>query len=132
MISLRIEPGERHPDRKIYSITEDGRRSLLGELASCEPTEVMRSEFLVLMFFAHLLPTDRLAYLLDKIETDYRAKLAYLESIRDEPCHSAGIRFTIDMGIATAGARLEVIVNGREELLAGHREIPPACHGEQV
>jgi len=127
LISLRVEPGERHPDRKIYSLTEQGRKALLEELETCEPTEVMRSEFLVLMFFAHLLPGDRLAYLLDKIETDYREKLDYLLSIRDDPCHTAGIRFTIDIGIATARAKLGVITGGREQLLATHRDPPQAC-----
>ncbi len=124
LISRRVEPGERHPDRKIYSITEQGRRILLDELAACEPTEVVRSEFMVLMFFAHLLPTDRLAYLLDRIETEYREKLAYLEGARDEPCHTSGIRFTIDIGIATLRAKLGVIVDGRDELLATHKDPP--------
>ena len=124
LISLRVEPGERHPDRKIYSITERGRATLLDELTTCEPTEVVRSEFMVLMFFAHLLPTDRLAYLLDRMEAEYREKLAYLEVTRDEPGHTAGIRFTIDIGIAAIQSHLGVITEGREGLLATHRDPP--------
>ena len=64
LIELRVEPGERHPDRKVYSITEEGRRTFLEEIVQTEPTEQMRSEFLVLLFFAHLLPTERLEVLL--------------------------------------------------------------------
>ncbi len=130
LIALRVEPGERHPDRKIYSITEQGHDVLLEELAGNEPTEVMRSEFLVLMFFAHLLPGERLSYLLDSMAGAYRDKLAYLEGIRNDPRHTAGIRFTIDIGIATLRAKLGVIAEHRGELLATHREIPPAWQGE--
>ncbi len=127
LISMRVEPGERHPDRKIYSITEAGREAFMTELVRTEPTEQMRSEFMVLMFFAHLLPTERLQALLDQVSANYREELAYLESLRDEPCNTAGIRFTIDIGIATLRASLEVLDSGREELLLNHSR-EPACH----
>ena len=129
LINLRVEPGERHPDRKVYSITEAGRAALVEELTATEPGERLRSEFLVLMFFAHLLPTDRLEQILDEVSTRYRDTKGYLESIRDLPEHSTGIRFSIDMGIATLGAKLDVIESHREELLAQHR-LPPVAGRE--
>ncbi len=124
LISMRVEPGDRHPDRKIYSITTTGREAFMAELVRTEPTEQMRSEFLVLMFFAHLLPTERLQVLLDKVTANYREELAYLESVRDEACNTAGIRFTIDIGIANLRASLQVLDSGREQLLAQHAMEP--------
>lgn len=132
LISLRVEPGSRHPERKVYRLTEAGRSSLIDELAASEPTEVMRSEFLVLIFFAHLLPTERLDHLLNRVETRYREKLAYLEEIRNEPGHTAGIRFTIDIGIASLRAKLAVILDHRKDLLATHREVPAESEGEST
>lgn len=124
MIRLRVEPGERHPDRKVYSITDTGREALLEELQGTEPTEQVRSDFLVLLFFAHLLPTERLTYLLDAVCRQYREALSYLESIRDEPGHTSGIRFTIGLGIAVLQAKLAFIETERTNLLATHQQAP--------
>jgi DNA-binding PadR family transcriptional regulator len=124
LISLRMEPGVRHPDRKVYSITDAGRQAFMNELVSTDPTEQLRSEFLVLMFFAHLLPTERLAQLLDQVSDRYREVLVYLESIQDCTTNTAGIRFTIDLGIATLRAKLDCIQANRAKLLAEHAAIP--------
>ncbi len=124
LIDLRVEPGERHPDRKIYSITPQGRQSLVEELLQAEPGEQIRSDFLVLLFFAHLLPNARVAWLLDRMIERYRHELEYLESIRDAPEHTAGIRFTIRIGITAVGAKLKFLQQQRDEFLREHaREI---------
>ena len=127
LISLRVEAGERHPDRKVYSITDAGRRALIEELTDAAPTEQLRSEFMVLMFFAHLLPAERLAQLLDEVDDGYQHSLSYLETIRDQPCHTPGIRFTIDMGIASLRAKLDTIARHREDLLRSHAQPVADC-----
>jgi PadR family transcriptional regulator AphA len=124
LIELRVEPGERHPDRKVYSITEAGRRAFLEEIVRAEPAEQLRSEFLVLVFFAHLLPTERLAGLLDEVCRRYRETLAYLESLEACEDNTAGIRFTIGLGIATLRAKLAFVESQREQLLDRHRVVP--------
>ena len=131
LIELRVEPGERHPDRKVYSVTDAGRNLFLEELVQAEPTEQMRSEFLVLMFFAHLLPTERLTALLDQVCGHHRGTLAYLESLESCEENTAGIRFTIGLGIATLKAKLAFIESQRERLLEQHRDIPPGWQEEQ-
>ena len=124
LISLRVEPGERHPDRKVYSITEAGREIFVGELVGTDPTEQLRSEFLVLMFFAHLLPTERLVELLDQVSKRYREVLNYLESLQGRTDNTAGIHFTIELGIATLQAKLDCIETNRAKLIAEHANIP--------
>ena len=124
LIALRVEPGARHPDRKVYSITEAGRQAFAAELVPTEPTERLRSEFLALMFFAHLLPTPRLGALLGQVCARYRETRAYLESRRHDPGHTPGIRFTIELGIATLSTKLDFIASRRTWLLAEHRRIP--------
>jgi len=131
LISLRVEQGARYPDRKVYSITEAGRQAFVSELTQTAPSEQLRSELLVLTFFAHLLPGERLAQVLDQAARQYRESLTYLESVRDHPSHSAGIRFTIDMGIASLRAKLECLSTGRDALLAGHLT-PPRIDTEEA
>ena len=130
LIELRVEPGERHPDRKVYSITEAGRHSFLEEIAQIEPTEQMRSEFLVLMFFAHLLPTERLEALLQQACRQYRETLSYLESLEGCEENTAGIRFTIGLGVATLKAKLAFIESQQGRLLEQHRVIPSGWEEE--
>ena len=96
LVDCRVEPGEKHPDRKLFSLTEAGRETLLEELTAMPASEQIRSNFLVLLFFAHLLPTEVLRDKLDQIEAYYVDELSYLESIADCPTHTAGIRYTIE------------------------------------
>ncbi|VAX06887.1 hypothetical protein MNBD_GAMMA26-1955 [hydrothermal vent metagenome] len=46
LVSCRIEPGEKHPNRKLFSINDQGRKAFVAELASTPPKEHIRSEFL--------------------------------------------------------------------------------------
>ena len=124
LIELRVEPGERHPDRKVYSITEAGRRAFMEEIVQAEPTEQLRSEFMVLLFFAHLLPTERLTELLDQVCRRHREALIYLESLRECDDNTAGIRFVIGLGTATLRAKLAFIESQRDSLLEEHRAVP--------
>lgn len=120
LVSSRLEPGARHPDRKIYSLTPKGHAALQAELIVTPPTEQLRSEFMVLMFFAHLLPAERLAAILDEVRERYTGALAYLESILDLPEHTPGTWFTVQAGIAHYRAMLEFLALRGPELLSDH------------
>lgn len=54
------------PGRKVYRVTEAGRQAFIAALRETEPRHKVRSEFLVLMYFAELMPTDRLREVLDQ------------------------------------------------------------------
>ncbi len=126
LVRCRVEPGQGHPDRKLFSITPKGHEALVEELRHEPPAEHCRSGFLALMFFAHLLPTNRLRQVLDEVEARYGEELAYLESIRHCPENPAGANFTIEHGIAVYRAALAQIRDQRDALLAHHRDIPEA------
>ncbi len=127
LVSQRIEQGQKHPDRKVYSVTSSGRSQFLDTLASTPPAEQVRSDFMVLMFFAHLLPRERLAAILDEVEQHYRKELEYLESIEGRPGHTAGIDFSIGAGIAAVRASLQYLCERREWLLTEHRNPPKSA-----
>ena len=117
LVSGHLEPGARHPDRKIYCLTPAGRAALQAELNVAPPTEQLRSEFMVLMFFAHLLPAERVAAVLGEVRKRYSGALAYLESILDLPGHTPGTRFTVQAGIAHYSAMLDFLALRGPELL---------------
>jgi PadR family transcriptional regulator, regulatory protein AphA len=121
LVSHSIEAGDRHPDRKLFHVTDAGRAAFASELAGTPATEQLRSEFLVLMFFAHLLPGEVLRQKLDDMQSHYRGMLDYLDSIAACSGHTAGMEFTIGMGQAVVRAKLEYLLSQREALLAAHR-----------
>ena len=52
-------PQEGKPDRKVYSITKEGREALMEGLSNPRPTHKVRSEFLAMMCFAHLMTEEQ-------------------------------------------------------------------------
>ena len=131
LVCHSIEAGDKHPDRKLFHVTDAGRAAFTCELAGTPATEQLRSEFLVLMFFAHLLPGEVLRQKLDDMESHYRGMLDYLDSIAACSGHTAGMGFTIGMGQAVLRAKLEYLLGQRETLLVAHRQPPqPASSAE--
>lgn len=124
LVNCRLEQGERHPDRKLFSLTPRGHQALLDELVALPASEQLHSDFLVLLFFAHLLPTDVLRDKLNEIERFYQEKLDYLQSMADCSQHTAGIVYTIEQGVRTYRCKLELLRERREQLLKEHRELP--------
>jgi DNA-binding PadR family transcriptional regulator len=121
LIIGRTEPGARHPDRKLYRLTDEGQEALRRELMAEAPNEQLRSEFLVLTFFSHLLPAERVAELLADVRDRYASKLAYLESKLDLPGHTPGTRFTVQASIAHYRAMLSFLAEQGPRLLREHR-----------
>lgn len=96
---------EGRPDRKVYSLTKDGRQAFLDELAATAPLHKVRSEFLTLMFFAHLLPPERLNAVLEERLADINHSIAMIEQCpaqqnQDIPQDAAGMHFCSSFGKA--------------------------------
>ena len=110
---------EGRPAKKVYVMTPAGRRALETALAGEEPRHVVRSEFLVLMFFAHLLPPARLAAVIDTMTARFRdglaADLDHYERTHDEL--TPGQRFALGYGRTVVAAALGYLERHRDELL---------------
>lgn len=122
---------ERRPAKKVYRLTEAGRRALASALAAQEPRHKVRSEFMVLTFFAHLLTPERLETVLDTRSSDLAARLDHVRTILACPEISPGTRFTAGYGAALLEAGLEYIRNHRAEFLAGAGERTRTNCGEE-
>lgn len=73
-----------HPNKKLYSITEKGRKELLRWLAEENPdfTKDMKVPFLVKLFFSASLPPEKSKEMLQKFIKDCEN---YLDSMKDVP-----------------------------------------------
>jgi DNA-binding PadR family transcriptional regulator len=117
--SVSVEQKKR-PDKKVYRITEAGRAALAAELATTPPRHKVRSEFLALMYFAHLLPPERvdavLAEMIDRFEATLVDELALFDS-PDAPGElTPGQRFALGYGRTVLTAALAYCKRQRPQL----------------
>jgi len=84
LISKHVEIQDGAPNRKVYTITEAGKKVFLDALKSPFVPEQPRSTFLMrLFFFAHLRPEEREAIALAQLDSIERLRKE-LESARPE------------------------------------------------
>ncbi len=121
-----VEQAKR-PDKKVYRITKAGRAELRDRLHAEAPRHLVRSEFLVLMYFAHLLTPERAAAVLDEMI----GRMEQTLSVELDGCDkgdaslTAGQRFALGYGRAVYAAALGYLNGHRaaflDELAAGDR-----------
>lgn len=130
LVTARVVPGHGGPSRKVYRITEAGRRSFLASLKRTEPQHKVKSEFLVLMHFAELLPPARLKAILDERLEDIQRQLDLIREFEarvEAPGSSdtPGARFVCGFGKAVMTAAEDYIHQHRAGLLRrGRRPVP--------
>lgn len=79
LVRVREEVQTGRPDRKVYSITKQGRAALVDSLSRTLPEDRFRSPFLVAMMFADLLPAARVEAMIDQHITEIETRLKELE-----------------------------------------------------
>lgn len=97
LVTVESVDQERRPDKKVYRITTAGRHQLAADLAAAEPRHKVRSEFLALLYFAHLLPPDRVAAVLDGMAAHWSQVLAE-DLAADDGALTPGQRFARGYG----------------------------------
>jgi DNA-binding PadR family transcriptional regulator len=102
-ISKKVEIQDGAPNRKIYTITEAGKKAFLGSLRSPFMPEQPKNAFLMrLFFFMYLSPGEREAIVLTQLDSVERLR-KQLDSLRPEIeahadrfqylCFQIGIRY---------------------------------------
>ncbi len=81
LVTSRIEVQEGRPAKKVYSITEAGRRELLDSLYQKLNPDVFRSEFLLFARFASRLPRTLVEERINERIAEFDAEIANLERI---------------------------------------------------
>lgn len=99
-------PQEGKPDRKVYSITGAGREHLRRALDTSDPSHKVRSEFLAMLFFAHLMSPERINAVIDHRIGECERLLEQIDAFERQPaeCLPAGARFVAGFGRTIAEA----------------------------
>jgi DNA-binding PadR family transcriptional regulator len=80
LVSCRAEAQAKRPDKKVYSITPEGRQAFVEALMEPPAPDKLRSEFLFLLFFADLLPADHVERVVEGRLAEVRAALDRMEA----------------------------------------------------
>jgi len=119
LVTARTAPGQGGPSRKVYRLTEAGRKAFLASLRETVPQHKVKSEFLVLMHFAEHLPPARLNAILDERLEDIERHLKLIKTFESRTAapQAAGARFVCGFGKAVMTAASEYIHAHRSGLL---------------
>ncbi len=111
---------EKRPAKKVYRLTDSGRDAFNVALMETYPHHRVRSEFLVLMVFAHLIPAEQLSRVFDSRLADIERQMAEIEGYLDElKCECEippGARFAGGFGVAVLKAAQDFILQHKGEL----------------
>ena|ERR1041385_963677 len=117
LVSVRAEPQEKRPDRKVYTITQAGRTAFLAALMRPLPEDRHRSPFVFAMLFSDQLPHSHVQKIVEGYVGQCEQKLAQLQQKSSEQL-MPGERFAIDLGHTIYTAVLEFLRSYR----AGQKE----------
>lgn len=119
------------PDRKVYSITENGQAKLADALDNPAPAHKVRSEFLATLFFAHLMSDQQIDAVLDNRNTEVDEFLQLVDGIdfTDTACWPPGAEFVAGFGVAMAQACRKYIAENRHKLSTSNTESIPSAQG---
>lgn len=137
MVTYRNIPQEGRPDRKVYAITAAGRERFVAALARAKPTHRVRSQFLVLMYFAHLLPPERLEEILAERVSNMQQKLAEIaeyEQQQDNAGHPdpQSRQFCAGFGKAVMQAACRYIEENGPALIEAARKNTPRNRAQRT
>jgi DNA-binding PadR family transcriptional regulator len=139
LIAMRVEVQEGSPDRKVYTITEEGKKGFLEALKAPFTHERGKHPFLTrLFFFAHLTPEERSAtarQFLESVEDmqkDLETARPEIET-RADPyqflCYEFGVRLLQDLKRNVRGV---VRALEQDKSRTGHKHLAHAPRRRKV
>ena len=132
LVEFEEVPQEGRPDRKVYSITEAGRESLMESLGNPDPSHKIRSEFLATLWFAHLMTDEQIDDLIDRKLVDIEAFMKLIDEFPDGDCDNVpkGTRFVAGFGRHMAKQFREYVEQNRAMLIDDKAQTRKAAVGE--
>ena len=124
LVELEEIPQEGKPDRKVYSITSNGRDALDKALANPNPTHRVRSEFLAMMCFAHLMSDEQINEVIDNKIHELNELMQIINELPtdvDGPMPK-GTRFVAGFGHFVA-ASLTSYINDNRDMLTNEEKV---------
>jgi len=83
LVKFEIVPQEKRPDRKVYQITKEGKRTFLNWLNKFpdQLSQTSRSQFLMRIFFSSQIKLDELAFQIKRYKKEKEEQLRYLDKV---------------------------------------------------
>ncbi len=104
---------EKRPDKKVYAITEVGRRALTADLLEPPPPDKFRSDFLFVLFLGHTLPESHVAAVIDRRIAYYEEQIARMEGCSADH-RPAGQQLVHGFGLALYRAAADYLRQNRD------------------
>ncbi len=121
-VSFSVENQEGRPDKKVYSITEEGLAAFRQALTKTPEPDKVRSETLFMMFFADHLEDDHMAEVYDAYTEHHRFFIEKIESLSNEGM-SRGRLFVRKFGLSFYRSVFAYLKENREEFLNGAKDM---------
>ena len=125
LVSCHALPQRGKPDRKVYHLTAAGRQAFLRTLQHTLPRHCVKSDFLLALYFAHLLQPERLEHLLDGRIADLDRQLEQPQKTergpRKQSSQAAGPQFVCGYSRAVMSAARDYLRGNRRILVAAPR-----------
>ena len=117
LLTVRAEEQTGKPDKKVYAITEAGRRALAKAIAVLPAKDKYKSEFLFQMLLQQFISRDLMLAALDKQVADLKHDLARIAECQCAEQPHAGASFVAGYGNAVLTASVAYLEEKRAELL---------------
>jgi DNA-binding PadR family transcriptional regulator len=114
---------EKRPDKKVYAVTEAGRRALTEALMEPPAPDRYRSDFLFVLFLGHLLPGPHLIEIADQRIAFYEEQIARMEDCVLEH-RPVGQQLVHGFGLTIYRAAAQYLRDNRAALEAATAETP--------
>jgi DNA-binding PadR family transcriptional regulator len=121
LVTVRAEEQTGKPDKKVYAITEQGRRALARSIAVVPAKDKYKSEFLFQMLLHQSITPEIMLGAIDKQLGDLNADLGRIAECRASEQPHAGAAFVADYGEAVLTAAVRCLEQKRDEIV---RRIP--------
>lgn len=112
LVTWREEAQPGKPSRKIYSITEEGRKAFINALYESPKPDIFKSEFLFICLYFDHLDADYISSILDQRIAELEGCLQELND-KEGCCDHLGSRFAIGYGRALTEAAINYVRNNR-------------------
>jgi PadR family transcriptional regulator, regulatory protein AphA len=129
LVTVTTQAQANRPDKKVYEITENGRQAFLNTIKGPLEEDSFRSPWFVAMYFADLLPPERLRSL---IAMRVERCSALLSKIDQDAAETRGAAFVADMGAHLLRSELDFLRTYGGSFASGPSNVKTRKHAVAV
>jgi len=118
LLTVRAEQKSGKPEKKVYAITEAGRKMLQQSISVPPARDKFKSEFLFQMLLTEFVTPDVMLGAIDRQLANLRSDLEHIHACECVPQKLAGAAFIAGYGEAVMSASVKYLERKRAELVA--------------